>query len=419
MNIKDIAHANRELEKLYTFVRQRGPDGHALDRMWPLLKVVGNPQERIQVVHVAGTSGKTSTSYYIAALLHSFGAKVGLTVSPHVDSVTERIQIDGSPIDEDVFCSEFGAFLDHVYAMEDTPSYFEVLISFAFWFFEKRGVDYVVAETGMGGLLDSTNVVTRADKVCVITDIGMDHMHILGDTIESIAKQKAGIIQQSNEVFMIEQDKEVMHVIQQWAEGKQAKINVLSDNDVERNLNTKHVNTPLFQLRNWSLALRASIFVAQRDGLKISSNISPNDVVVPGRMEMLLLNDGSTLIMDGAHNGQKIATFIDSFQHLYPDQKAHVLLALKEGKEHTEVVEHLAPIIEDAIVTSFEDKQDFHIVSQDPDPIIRELTEKDIVTERIDDISQAYEALTKKSGRIKLIIGSIYLLSQIRKLTKS
>ena len=138
------------LQPYVPLVAQLTGGNTTLERIEPLMVLLANPERKLKIIHVAGTSGKTSTSYYIAALLQSGGQKVGLTVSPHVDSVTERLQIDGRPISDQLFCSELEIFLELVDQLKQPPSYFELLYAFGLWVFERHGVDYAVVETGLG-----------------------------------------------------------------------------------------------------------------------------------------------------------------------------------------------------------------------------------------------------------------------------
>jgi len=411
MIIKDIPQAERELQKLYLLAKERLGDDKALVRMQPLLAAAGNPHEKLKVIHVAGTSGKTSTSYYIAALLNSAGQKVGLSVSPHVDSITERLQINGQPISELEFCSLLGDFMDITATLEVPPSYFELMIVFVLWVFDKKSVDYAVMETGMGGLYDATNVVTRADKISVITDIGLDHTNVFGKDLKKIAAQKAGIIHPGNQVFMIEQIDAVMEVVRGQIEQQKAKLKVVRQQDVD---SLPKSSLPEFQGRNWCLSETVFAAVAERDHLGSDITLDPLTVVVPGRMETKTLDDGTILIQDGAHNAQKIAAFVSSFQKMYPGKKAAVLLALKEGKETAEVLDNLAPIVGTLISTAFKSEQDFPIVSQDPAVVATIAKDLGIKSRIIRDKDEAYKYLLDTPAQIKLVIGSIYLLGQIR-----
>ncbi len=161
-----------------------------LDNTLRLMEHVGNPHQHLRAVHVAGTNGKGSTSHLIAAALQAAGYRVGLFTSPHLVSLTERIRINGQPIPEDIvaeFVSLHKTFLDEL-----QPSFFETMTALGFWYFAQQRVDFAVVETGLGGRLDSTNVLTPL--LSVITNIGMDHTEFLGNTLAKIAREKAGIM---------------------------------------------------------------------------------------------------------------------------------------------------------------------------------------------------------------------------------
>lgn len=413
MYFETVEKAEKELHNLYTRAKQ-GPDGYALKRMWPLLQRIGNPHEHLRVIHIAGTSGKTSTAYYIAALLRSTKSSVGLTVSPHVDSITERIQLNCANITDELFCQLMGEFLDMVYELDEIPSYFEVMTAFALWVFERQGMDYAVVETGLGGLKDCTNVVTREDKVCVITDIGKDHVDILGSDITGIAAQKAGIIHERNHVFMYGQGEAVMSAINSRVTEKHAVLHIYDDTQIDTTFKDGSGYIPLFQKRNWQLAQNVWYFICQRDGLSHSLRVDPRQVVVPGRMEIIEQADNSLLILDGAHNGQKVSTFVDSFKERFPGKKASILLALKKGKDYDEVLQALKPIVQNMIITSFEDKQDFPISSEDPAALYEFAKSLHLDSQVEHNTQKALQLLLNIDNDIKLVIGSIYLLGNIR-----
>lgn len=181
---------------------------------------LGNPQETFKTIHVAGTNGKGSTSHALASVFQAAGYKTGLYTSPHLKSFTERIRIDGKEItEEDVveFVANNRAFLDQL-----QPSFFEMTVGMAFWYFAKEAVDIAVIEVGMGGRLDSTNVIHP--ELCVITTIGYDHTQFLGNTLPLIAGEKAGIIKQGVPVVISQTQKETQVVFSQQAAAKQAAI---------------------------------------------------------------------------------------------------------------------------------------------------------------------------------------------------
>jgi dihydrofolate synthase / folylpolyglutamate synthase len=181
---------------------------------------LGNPELKFKSIHVAGTNGKGSTSHSLAAILQSAGYKTGLYTSPHLKSFTERVRINGQEITEQAvvdFVKANKSFLDEL-----KPSFFEMTVGLAFWYFAKEEVDIAVIEVGMGGRLDSTNVITP--ELSIITNIGWDHMQFLGDTLPLIAGEKAGIIKHRVPVVISQTQEETSPVFLQKARESQAPI---------------------------------------------------------------------------------------------------------------------------------------------------------------------------------------------------
>ena len=209
---------------------------------------LGNPQETFKTIHVAGTNGKGSTSHALASVFQAAGYKTGLYTSPHLKSFTERIRIDGKEItEEDVveFVANNRAFLDQL-----QPSFFEMTVGMAFWYFAKETVDIAVIEVGMGGRLDSTNVIHP--ELCVITTIGYDHTQFLGNTLPLIAGEKAGIIKQGVPVVISQTQKETQVVFSQQAAAKQAAI-VFADQQWEVTKLPESEDPSIQQLANFKV----------------------------------------------------------------------------------------------------------------------------------------------------------------------
>jgi dihydrofolate synthase/folylpolyglutamate synthase len=417
VTIRNLREAEAALLPYVPLVKQLTGKDTTLDRVQPLMRLLGNPQDKLKTIHVAGTSGKTSMAYYMAALLEATGKKVGLAVSPHVDSITERVQLAGRPLAEATFCSELSSFLDIVKQLDEPPSYFELLYSFAIWVFGRQGADYAVIETGMGGLYDATNVTTRADKVCVITDIGFDHTHLLGNTLPEIAAQKVGIVHGQNHVFMYQQADEIMAVVEQWAKQHRAPLHIISEEVEQRAYQDDLDIMPDYQRRNWLLAHNVYQYLKERDNLpNLTSQAlrKTQHIQIPGRMDIRQVSD-KTLVMDGAHNAQKMTAFIRSFQQLYPGVKPAVLLALKESKDYRELGPLLVPLAARIIVTTFETSQDLPVVSMDPEQLAQALRAAGVAdVESIVDRRAAYQALLAAPENVCVITGSFYLLGQIR-----
>lgn len=387
-----------------------------LARMVPLMAAVGNPERKLRIVHVAGTSGKTSTAYYIAALLEASGKKVGLTVSPHVDSVRERVQVGGQPLTEQQFVAGLSEFIDLIEGAGLQPTYFELLVAFAYWYFKRAGVDYAVIETGMGGWQDGTNIAQNNDKLCIITDIGMDHMHVLGNTIAEIARQKAGIIWPGNTAIMHRQDEEVLGVVSDWCNEHEADLRVLEPDEIAQGKLDVHA-LPEFQARNAQLAYAALEWLAQRDGLAMPGKSELHEALsiqVPGRMDKVKVN-GLTIVMDGAHNEQKTEAFVSSFKKMYPGRKVPVLLSLKQGKEFAAVLPLLKPITSVLVLTVFNGTQDLPAVAISPEVLAsaaKYLGYTEVIVESNQD--RALHLLEERAEGLCVITGSFYLLGQLR-----
>lgn len=413
MKIADFAAARKALVPY--MARASVPGAYTLERQVRLMEYLDNPQDKVKVVHVAGTSGKTSTSYYAAALLQAAGFKVGLTVSPHVDEINERVQINLVPLPEREFCTDLGTFMDIVEQSGAQPTYFELLVAFAYWQFARRGMEYAVVEVGLGGLLDSTNVVTRADKICIITDLGMDHMNVLGNTLSEIAAQKAGIIQLHNTVFCYGQDNEAMTPIRARAAQKQADLHVLSQAPTPTDLQF----LPLFQQRNFQLSQAAVAVALARDNrapLTQKAISQAAHTTIPARMETFQVH-GKTIIIDGSHNAQKMHALVASIIQRYPGEDAAALLSFAaHGAYRLETATaELAPVVRHAVVTSFHGAQDFPSHSVPPEALRDACIQAGITAvDILPDPAKAWQALLARPEPILLIAGSFYLLNHIR-----
>ncbi len=404
--IQTIVEAERYLSGFMGRTAQITGKDVTVQRMWPLLSLVGNPESKLKVIHIAGTSGKTSTAYYIASLLQQSGKKVGLTVSPHIRSITERLQIDGRPVSDKEFCKLLNKFADIVGSDTDA-TYFEILIAFVLWAFAELEVDYAVLETGLGGLHDATNVCRREDKVCVITDIGFDHQHILGNTLHEIAGQKIGIIHPENVVFVYEQSNEIQNVFTEYADRVGAILNTVEPKNLD-------IPLPKYQVRNWNLAYEAYEYIEDRDNLPeiTQDSIIKTYINVPGRMHELEYH-GVKFVLDGAHNVQKMTAFVDSFQAKYPGQKVTAILSIKEDKDYKHVVEVLSVILKKALCVNFELRQDMPIKSVDPIKVHDTCMSLGINSEVVDTIKIAVEKIIDNKESLVVVTGSLYLLGSV------
>ncbi|MEI7682740.1 MAG: Mur ligase family protein [Candidatus Saccharibacteria bacterium] len=387
----------------------------ALDDMKALMNELGNPQEKVKIIHVAGTSGKTSTCYYISDMLQRTGKTVGLTVSPHVDNINERVQLDGQPLPEAEFCRLFGEFVDLPAVKNNKPSYFGLLVAFAYWVFASQAVDYAVVEVGLGGRLDATNIIKNPNKIAVITDIGLDHTAMLGHDVVTIAGEKAGIIQAGNLVVMNRQGQPVLDAVKRRADKVGASLGVMEVVKAPKQL-------PLFQQRNWCLARAAVELLAERDSFLFTDSQAKASAqtIIPARMEIKSIGN-KTLIFDGAHNNQKILALCKSVKEKYTDQKIAAIVSFSHDKNDNldEKMLALHAAIDHLIITTFQVEQDLPRWSIDSELVKSSAIKAGIKSlEVVPEPVKALAVLRDRPETVLLITGSFYLLNLIRPLIK-
>ncbi len=381
-----------------------------LSRMEDLMQVLGNPENNLRVIHIAGTSGKTSTSYFVASLLESAGKKTCLTVSPHIDTVRERAMINLLPLAENIWTECMTEFFEIVKKSGIRPSYFEFFMGFAYWLGEKEKVDFMVVETGLGGLWDGSNVARRADKVCVISDIGKDHIEILGDDIRQITREKAGVIHAGNMVFMNGQDPEIEEEIHSRVEQMGAEISI-----------EPAAKDDFFE-RNFALALRATEYAISK---KLDKNQlkRARSVHIPARAEEFTYK-GKLVILDGSHNPQKIAAFVRYMQKKYRDKKPVLLVSLGDNKKSAadEDLALLRDLGDEIILTSFKNED---LETRKRASLSSEILRTAAIKARFTDIKYIHEAnealefAVCKKADLVVATGSLFLTTKLREILKN
>ncbi len=458
------------LEYLTVLSLNQSPQDYSLDNISLALFKLGNPQQDLKIIHVAGTSGKGSTTTLVSKILESQGFKVGTFVSPHIVDIRERIQING----EFISPQELEVIFNNIkYCLYEVKlSFFKTIVAVSLMHFKNEKVDYCVLEVGLGGQLDATNF-PKDNKICVLNSIGLDHTNILGNTLELIAKQKAGIIQDNCQVVALSQSGEVNKVFETVASEFGTEINyVNSDQDfgkielkiknnkpcvafgyVDLNQKIHQINLSLageYQASNCALALKSIEIISQKDSWTIDWSrveIALNNVKLVGRFEVLegfqtlesfenveilesLEISNSTTkkannqltIIDGAHNPQKIQCFLDSLVQYYPNSRYNLLIAFKKGKDSQEmlleILKHRAKI-NTIILTSFKTNQDSPIASQDPLELVNFLESQNFFDYIVEtNCKAALDVLDNPNNfnSINIITGSLYLVSKIHEL---
>lgn len=336
---------------LATLIPRSQSFGDRLAHVISVLEHLGSPQNKIPAIHIAGTSGKGSTAYYAAAMLHEAGYSVGLTVSPHVSKVSERVQVNGELLPDDVFCAYITEFVHVIDELNETVTYVEFLDCFAYWLFAKLKLDYMVIEVGLGGRLDPTNVISRQSTVRVITDIGFDHTEILGNTLDAIAMEKAGIIHDGDVVCMYPQGELVMGSVNAAVQEHRARLAFVDDVGAS-------VRSPVgYQGRNWVLAaaaVRERLLIDKKELLSEAQLRRSTHYTIPGRFEVFT-NDKETIILDVAHNPQKMKAFVDTLRKVYPGEYVIAIVSLGENKRSTaaETLSILVNAVDELVATEF------------------------------------------------------------------
>jgi dihydrofolate synthase / folylpolyglutamate synthase len=404
-----------------------------LKRVQWLLNKTGNPEKKIKAIHIAGTNGKGSTVSYLRNIFNEAGYRAGTFTSPYLISFNERISIDGEPIMDSVLLEYAKVIRPFVEELADSslgsPTEFEVITVISLLYFADQQPDIVIYETGLGGLYDSTNVITPL--LSMITNIGYDHMAILGETIGEIAYQKSGIIKENIPVVTTVEQEEALEVIKEQAKKMGSEI-FIGNQDFffhhNRSLKTgeeffyKYMrNVPVIyeilmkgihQVKNASLAL-AALEILQKDGHYqfTSSQIKKGlrQASWAGRFEKVA--EEPDIIIDGAHNLQGVQALKETIKKHYEGKRIFLLFAALQDKAYAEMMGELEEIVHEAYFTSF----DFPRAAS-ADQLMAEGSFKEAHA-----FSSWPEALETVKGRLEekdvlIITGSLYFISEIRKI---
>lgn len=397
-----------------------------LYRMKKTMEHFGNPEERLSIIHVAGTNGKGSVCAMLHSVLMEAGYKVGLFTSPYIHDFRERIQINGKKIPKASLTEIAEKVFEYTDRLYDTPNQFELLTIIALLYFERQGCDVVILETGLGGTFDPTNIVPH--PLCsVIMNIGLDHCAILGNTIEEIAAAKAGIIKNGHDVVIYPSCKEAVDVLTSTAFKKNAiphfvdldclkQLDYISqyehfryrNYDIRLNLLGKH------QQKNCAVAIevirllnKGQFFISDQDITKGLSHVN-----WPVRME--LLHNGPDLYLDGGHNPQCIMAAWEFFKGpAFFGRKIHVVTGMLSDKDYKSMISILKNFAEDIRFYRFENARaisndDVHALCDEYGLILIDNLE--------DTILQLVESVN--SDEVILCIGSLYMTDRIRSLFK-
>lgn len=409
---------------------------YGLERTERLLKLVGDPHKKIRLIHIAGTNGKGSTSSILGKVLIEHGYKVGFFNSPHLEEIEETIRINDDNIAEEELVNLLEEIKPYVNKIVEEgykhPTEFEVLTCVMFLYLYRQKVDFGVIEVGLGGRLDSTNVITPI--LSIITSISLDHTNILGNTVEEITSEKVGIIKENIPVITCKQKDKVINIIKSKALLTNSKLTIVDSNNfnlleivnddipyqrVSINFNNNKYTLDLsllgkHQIINLSLAIKALEELQRLNYINIEINKlykGVKSVKWKGRLEVLKKNP--YIVIDGAHNIAGIEFLKSNIEEYFKYQKLYLILGILNDKNVEEMVKVIAPLATEVYTVT-------------PNSIraasANEL--KEIVLRynnnciAFDDYDKVIQLSLSKASKDDLIIasGSLYMIGEIRKI---
>lgn len=434
--VNNMESTQKAIEKIHEF--QRFGSILGLERMTRLLEALDNPQDDLKVIHVAGTNGKGSVCRYIYSILQEAGYKTGIYTSPFLEVFNERIELDGEFIsDEDLaVCTDkvLAAVSEITKNGEQSPTEFEVITAVAFVYFKEKQCDYAVLEVGLGGKGDSTNVC-KMPLMTVISSISMDHMDRLGNTIEAIASEKAGIIKDGCPVVTSAKDIRALRIIRENAEehgsmlfeterlpisvakeslyGSKFDVNIqgVQFDDVEISMAGRH------QIENAVAAMCAINIMEERGDVSVSKGALYDGLKKakqPGRFELMsAFGESPEIIIDGAHNHDGAKALAETVKSNFKDKRILMVTGMLADKDVGSIISEFAKITKDFIVT---------------EPISPRRLKAEILADKLESmggecitmplVEDAYKMAVQRSDGYDVIIyaGSLYLIGKIRSL---
>ena len=409
---------------------------HTLEHTKTFLKRLGNPAADRKIVHVAGTNGKGSVCAYLQAILMAEGKRTGFFTSPHLVSVNDRIRVDNIQIDNETFLKVFRKVLKIVRQMVEDgiehPSYFEFLFGMGMTAFAETDVEYIILETGLGGRLDATNAIDNP-ALAIITSISLDHTAILGDTIEKIAGEKAGIIKPGVPVFFDGSSKKAAEVIKAKASELGVSCREVTKNAYEiQKVHRKYIafsrrsaydkdvifQVPMcgcYQAMNAELALEASEYLLAGEEIHMDRwKEALAELHWEGRMERV----GAHITVDGAHNPGAMEAFVESVKALDESERGEMVLLFSavSDKKYDQMIEYLCENLDVKayVVTQIEDERG--VPAEELADVFRRYTDRPVYCkERLEDAVRTAMNERGETGEI-YCLGSLYLVGMMKKL---
>lgn len=408
-----------------------------LENITYLLDLMGNPNEKLKIIHVAGTNGKGSTSSFIASVLKAAGYKVGLYTSPYLEEFTERIRVNGENIPKKDLGEVTSFVKENVDKMVECgmnhATEFEIVTAIGFEYFKRQNVDFVVLEVGLGGRFDATNVVENP-LVSVITPIDFDHTDYLGDTLDKIAYEKAGIIKENSFVASFPQQKEAMKVIEEVCRVRNGKlikapidsIEILKQDDRGQSFNVEYGNEKLknitismlgkHQIENATVALTALYILEKEHDVKISRSAlykGFKENIWPGRLE--IIKRKPLILIDGAHNPQGMKALSKVLKELFSDRNIILGIGIL-GDKDASMLDEIVPLANKLVLTKPNNPRAMSV--ENLEKILEKYEKITLKKEKIVDAVE--EALfLANDDDVVVFAGSLYMIGEVRTILKN
>lgn len=377
-----------------------------------MMERLGHPEEGMQILHIAGTNGKGSTAAFVSSILQAADFVVGRFTSPHLVCFRERICVNGEMISEEDVVRLGERLL--LLQMNLEPTMFDMCLGMAILYFKERGCDYVVLETGLGGAKDSTAGLCVVPVVTGFTNIGFDHMHILGDTLEKIAAEKAGVLKKGTVAVLGKMDNNARNVIEEKA--KCLGVEFVNVDNLLTSISTLEIPlNGVFQRDNAALAVgMVEALFNQKSGYLFDKNKAISQGISaaswPGRMEVL--SEKPFVMVDGAHNPQGVEALFNSLISMYPKEQFIFLMGVMADKDYMGMIRQMLPIAERFLTVTLESER-----SLQGEELAHQIRQAGCEATSYSDVREALWVgmdLAGERGRRLIIFGSLYFVGEVK-----
>lgn len=396
-----------------------------LERMTELLEKLGRPQDGLRFVHIAGTNGKGSCAAMLSSILKFSGYKTGLYTSPYLFKFNERMQINGKDISDDALAAVVTKIAAAADTMEDHPTEFELMTAAALLWYAEEKCDVVVLEVGMGGRFDATNVIENPE-LCVIMNIGLDHTAILGDTIEKIAFEKAGIVKPGRPCVMYPSSSAAIETVKNVCAGKNAPLSFADFSQIESVFNSTEGQVFTYKGTQYALALlgkhqlsNAAVVIEAARLLMNGSlkNITENSIehglyaaMWPARFEVVC--EDPFFVVDGGHNPQCAEAVAENLELYFPDTKRVLLVGILADKDYAEVFNILDPVADEYVCVTPDSPR--ALPAEELAKHLERFGKPVTVCESIEDGVETAKDIAAELEGMACSVGSLYMSGTIR-----